>query len=266
MSGTAISYEGSMRTIKEAALILALGFALAFTATSASAAEINVMSAVAIKSALEELIAPFEAETGHKLTVIYGTAGAVLGRIQKGEPLDVAILPRPPLDELVQQSRAPENGLVRLLSSAVGVAVREGAQKPDISSSDALKRTLLAAKSIAYSDPSRGAISSLHLMKVLHQLGITEEVKAKTIHGLAPALVARGEAEIGVTMVPEILPVRGVILLGPLPEELQSTTDFVYFGVVVAGAKEPEAGRTLLQFLAGSKGAAVFKAKGLSPG
>jgi molybdate transport system substrate-binding protein len=259
-----------MRKITEAAFVgLKLGFASAglLAGASASAADIKVLSAIAVKAALDDLIAPFEAETGHKLSVVYGTGGGISVRLQNDEPVDVTILPKPPMDALVQQSKVPAAGLIRLLSSAVGVAVREGASKPDISSPDALKRSLLAAKSIAYGDPSRGGASGIHFVKVLDQLGITDEMKVKTtLFGRAPDLVARGEVEMAVTMVPEILPVSGVTFVGPLPEELQSKTDFVYFGAVVAGAKEIDAGRALLQFLISSKAAAVFRAKGMDPG
>ena len=229
-----------------------------------------MLSAVAVKSALDDLAANFERATGDKLTISYATAGEVIRRVQGGESADVTILPKPRMDELVQQSKImPGGSTANFASAAVGVAVRAGAPKPDISSPDALKRLLLAAKSISYADPAKGGASGVHFAGVLERLGIADEMKPKTklVPGPeAPDLAARGEVEIAVAMVPEILPVRGVDLVGPLPQELQNKTDFAYTAGILTEAKQPAAAKALIEFISGPAAAPVVKSKGLEPG
>ena len=228
-----------------------------------------MLSAVAVKSALDDLAANFERATGDKLTISYATAGEVIKRVQGGESADVTILPKPRMDELVQQGTITPASTANFASAAVGVAVRAGAPKPDISSPDALKRSLLAAKSISYADPAKGGASGVHFAGVLERLGIADEMKPKTklVPGPeAPDLAARGEVEIAVAMVPEILPVRGVDLVGPLPQELQNKTDFAYTAGILTEAKQPAAAKALIEFISGPAAAPVVKSKGLEPG
>jgi molybdate transport system substrate-binding protein len=242
---------------------------IALSIRPVDAAEVTVISAVAVKSALDDLAANFERSTGDKLTISYATAGEVIKRIEAGEIADLTILPRPRMDELVQQSKILPGSTVNFASAAVGVAVRAGAPKPDTSSPDALKRSLLATKSISYADPAKGGASGVHFAKVLERLGIVDEMKAKTklVPGPeAPDLAARGEVEIAVTMVPEILPVRGVDLVGPLPQDLQNKTDFAYVAGLLAAAKQPSAGKAFIQFISGPAAGPVVKSKGLDPG
>jgi molybdate transport system substrate-binding protein len=235
----------------------------------AAAAEVKVLSAAALKSSLDDLAGNLERRSGLRIMLNYGTAGDIKNRIQRGgESVDVTILSKPRMDELVQQGKVNADSVTKIASAAVGVAVRAGAPKPDISSSDALKRSLLAAKSISYTDPAKGGTSGIHFLQVLEQLGIAEEMKSKTIlaaGGRAPDLVARGEAEIGVTMVPEILSVTGVDFVGSLPQELQNTTDFVYLAGIVADSKEADAARAFIQFISGPIAAPIVKSKGLDP-
>lgn len=149
------------------------------------------------------------------------------------------------------------------------MAVRAGAPKPDISSPDALKRSLLAAKSISYADPAKGGASGVQFAHVLERLGIADEMKAKTklVPGPeAPDLAARGEVEIAVAMVPEILPVRGVDLVGALPQELQNITDFSYVAGTLVAAKQMAIAKALVQFITGQAAAPIVKSKGLEPG
>ena len=161
-----------------AALIVAsAGSALpmALNTRPADAAEV-----VAVKSALDDLAANFERNTGDKVTISYAVAGEVIKRVQAGESADVTILPKPRMDELVQQGKLLAGSTVNFASAAVGVAVRAGAAKPDISSADSLKRSLLAARSISYADPAKGGVSGIHFARVLERLGIADEMKPKT--------------------------------------------------------------------------------------
>jgi molybdate transport system substrate-binding protein len=261
------------RLIKERITVAGAAWAvlLSLSAGPANAAEVKVLSAVAVKSALDELAATFERSTGDKVTISYAVAGEVIKRVQTGESADVTILPKPRMDEPVQQGKVLAGSTVNFASAAVGVAVRVGAAKPDISSADALKRSLLAAQSISYADPAKGGVSGIHFARVLERLGIADEMKPKTklATGLeAPPwdLAARGEVEIAVAMVPELLPANGLDFVGPLPPDLQSKTDFVYVAGNLATAKQPSAGKALIQFISSPAAAAVVKSKGLEPG
>src|SRR5207245_4312909 len=151
---------------------LAISAPAGLSPTPVHAAEVKVLSAVAVKSALDELAGSFERATGNKLTVSYATAGEVVKRIAGGESADIVILPKPRLDELAQQSKIAPESATGFASAVVGVAVRTGAPKPDIGSPDALKRSLLAAKSISYADPAKGGASGIHFVRVLDRLGI----------------------------------------------------------------------------------------------
>lgn len=237
--------------------------------SAANAAEIKVLSAVAIKPALDDLALEFERSTGHKVTVAYATAGIIRDRIQGGETFDVAIMPRSAFDPLVTQGKIAPGSAVAVARSLVAVAVRAGAPKPDISSVEAFKRSLLAAKSIVYPDPTKGGATGIHAARVIERLGITNEMKPKTT--LTPAgeytqIVARGEAELAIVQPMVVLNVPGVELVGPLPEELQNKTDFVFLGGVGASAREAATAHAFLKYLLAPDAARVIKAKGMEPG
>ncbi len=237
--------------------------------TPAHAGEIKVLSAVAMRAAIDDLAREFERSTGNKPTIVYATSGVLRDRIQGGEVFDLAILPRPAMDPLVKQGKIVPDTVRLFARSAISVAVRVGAVKPDISTVEAFKRTILAAKSISYADPAKGAAGGIHFASVLERLGIAEEVKAKS--KLTPGaesvqVVARGEAEIAVANTPVILDELGVQLVGPLPEELQNTTDFVFFLGVGANAKEPETAKGFIKDLSRPEAARLIKAEGLDPG
>ncbi len=233
------------------------------------ASEIKVLSAVAMKAALDDLGPEFERKTGNKLVISYATAGVIKDRIQGGEMVDLTILPRPAMDPLVTQGKIVSDTVAIFATSAVSIAVRTGAPKPDISTVDAFKRAMLAAKSVSYADPAKGGGSGIHFANVLARLGIAEEMKPKT--KLVPGsesvqLVARGEAEIAAVNTPVILGEPGVDLVGPLPAALQNTVDFVFFVGVGANAKEPQEAKALLKYLLAPDAAHAIKAKGLEPG
>jgi molybdate transport system substrate-binding protein len=232
----------------------------------AKAAEVKVLTSVALTAALGELAPGFEKATGDKLNIVYGLAAEMKKRVLDGESADVILITRPMMEELQKQNKLAANSLVDVAGTPVAIGARAGARKPDISTADALKRTLLAAKSVAYSDPAKGGVSGVHFAHVLERLGIADQMKSKTIlvsGALAPELVAKGEAELGVGQASEIVPVAGVELVGPLPGELASTT--LFSAAVGADSKAAAAAKALIVFLTGPSAAPTFKAKGFEP-
>jgi len=171
------------------------------------------------------------------------------------------------MDELQKQDKFAPDSVVDIAGTAVALAVREGAPKPDISTVDALKQTLLNAKSIVYADPAKGGAAGVYFAHVVDRLGIADQLMSKTIlvpGAQAADMVASGEAEIGVGQTSEIVPVAGAQVLGPLPGELASTT--VFTGGVGVSSKNPDAAKSFLQFLGGSVAKPVLSAKGFHPG
>ena len=234
-------------------------------------AEIRVLSAVAMKTALDDLAREFERTGGHKITISYATASELRNRIQGGEFADVTILPRPVFEPLLAQGKVVPDSPVKFAQSSVGVSVRAGEPKPNISSADAVRRSLLAAKSIVYTDPTRGGASGVHFVRVLERLGIVEDMKPKTkftvVPGPGPAeVVAKGEAELAVSQAIDLIGVAGADYVGPLPPDLQNTSDFVFLAGVLASAQEPEAAKTFVQYLRTPDAARLIKTRGLTPG
>jgi molybdate transport system substrate-binding protein len=238
-------------------------------ASIATAAEIKVLSAVVMKPVLGDIVIEFERATGHKVIVDFATAGVLRNRIQGGEIADMTILPRPMMDALLKDAKVIRGSEVILARGTIGMAVRAGAQKPDISSVEGFKRSLLAAKLIVYGDPAQGSASGIQFARVLEQLGIVEEMKPKTkLASDAGSVdsVVKGEAEIAVAGSMALLSVPGADFVGPLPAELQNTTDFVYFAALLAGTKEADAARALIKYLLAPAAARLIKAKGMEPG
>ena len=235
----------------------------------AAAAEIKVLSAVAMRPALDELASQFERATGHRLTISYEVAGELRKRIESGEFGDVTILPRPWFEPLLTEGKIAAQSQMVIARSTVGVSVRLGAPKPDISSVAAVRQLLLAAASVVYADPARGGASGVHFVTVLEKLGIVEEMKPKTIlipGAGAAEVVARGEAQVAVSQTIDLIRVAGADYVGPLPPELQNTTDLVYSAGILTSAREPDAARALIKFLSGPEAARVIKERGMEPG
>ena len=245
--------------------ILRLSLALFLVqAGAANAAEVKVFSTIGVRSVMQELGPEFERTTGHKLTISFDVANALKRRIDAGESFDVAILTVPVMDDLIKQGKIVAETRVLVARGGMGLAVRAGAPKPDISSTEAFKRTLVNAKSIAY--PKEG-LTGLHMAKVLDRLGIAGVMGPKatlTGSGSPAELVSRGDAEIAAHIIPELLAVQGVELLGPLPPEVQ--TYIVLPGGVSASAMQPEAAREFLKFLTGPVAIPVIRSKGYEPG
>jgi len=256
--------------IRSLSLVAASSIAFIFllvVGNAAESAELKVLCANGMQTVMEDLAPKFERATGHKLAITFATGGETVKRAQGGEPADVVIAPQPGIGVLVKDGKAAAGNATAIASTGISVAVRKGTPKPDISSSEALKRALLAAKSITYLNPADGGASGIHFAKMLDRLGIANAMKSKTVFapkaGAVGALVASGEAEIGVIQYQLLFSVPGIEIVGPLPGDLQQTT--VFSAAIMAGAKEVEAGRTLVNFLLAPEGAAVIKAKGMDP-
>jgi molybdate transport system substrate-binding protein len=233
---------------------------------AANATEVRVLATVALTSALNELALQFERATGNKLTIDYSLVADIRRRILEGETADVIILSRSVMDELQNRGKLAPGTIESVAGSTVVVAVRAGAPKPDISTVDSFKRSLLAARSIVYADPAKGGLSGVHFAGVLDRLGIAEQVKSKTILVPGPQageVVASGDAEIGVAQRSEILPVAGAQSVGPLPGEFASMT--VFSAGIGADTHAPGAAKSLIRFLTGPTAGPVFKSKGLEP-
>jgi molybdate transport system substrate-binding protein len=231
---------------------------------SAEAAEIKVLTAGAFKQVLLALVPAYEKQTGNKVTVENDTVGAVVKRIKGGDTFDVVIVSPAAVDDLAKDGKVVAGSRSDLAKVGVGIVVKDGAARPDISSVEAFKRALIAAKSVAYIDPASGGSSGIFVDRLLDKLGIAGDVKpkAKLIPGGAVAdHIADGEAEIGVHQISEILPVKGVTLVGPLPAEIQNYT--VYAAGLGAQSKESDAAKALIKVLSGPDAAKVFQSKGM---
>jgi molybdate transport system substrate-binding protein len=253
--------EMRMTVLSAAILLMAAG-----APRGAAAAEIKVLTAGAFKQVLLMLVPDFEKQTGHKVIVQNDTVGALAKRIEGGEVFDLAVLTPAAVNDLSSKGKFVAGSRTNLGRVGVGVVVKEGAPKPDISSVDAFKKALLAAKSVAYIDPAAGGSSGIYVAGLLDRLGVAAEVKpkAKLIPGGAVAEhIARGEAELGIHQISEILPVKGVTLVGPLPADIQNYT--VYAAGLGAHGKESEAAKALLKTLSGPAAADVLKSKGMEP-
>src|SRR6202142_2526858 len=213
--------------------------------------ELAVYSSIGVRSAAEELFRQFETASGHKLAVTWGTAPMLVKRIEGGDTADVVVLSRASIDTLQKQGKIAPGSDVALASSGVGIAVKAGAPKPDISTPEALKRALLAAKSIAYSEPSAGGASGVYFAKLLERMGIAEEMKPKTKYpppgGFSANLLMTGEAELAVQQKPELLHVAGVEIIGLLPGDLNVVTEFAV--AIMTGGKNADAAAALIKML-----------------
>jgi molybdate transport system substrate-binding protein len=238
-----------MKSIVLCALLLAV--ALGIGIATAGAGELYVLSAGAMRSLVTELAAAYEKESGSTVKLTFGTVGVIRAKLAEAAPADVAIMTQEALVEMARRGAIAEGSWTAIGRTGIGVAVREGAPKPDISTPEALKQTLLATKSLAYIDPAQGGTSGIHFASVLQRLGIADAVKSKTtlVPGGYPAeLVARGEVELVVHQISEIVPVKGVTLVGPLPKDLQKVT--VYGAGVTVATTSRDAARAFVAFLA----------------
>jgi molybdate transport system substrate-binding protein len=240
------------------------GASILILGATADAADVKVMASAAIKEAYLELVPQFEKSTEHKVSTTWAGTVDMTKRLNAGEVFDLIIMAGPSIDEFIKQGKLVAGSRVDLAKSGVGVAVRAGAPKPDISSGDAVKRAMLAAKSIAYSTGPSG----VYLAALFQRMGIADQIKDKVKIG-APGvpigeIIARGEAEIGFQQVSELLPVAGINYIGPLPQDIQQIT--VFASGIHTAATQADAAKALVKFLTSPQAAPVIKKKGMEPG
>jgi molybdate transport system substrate-binding protein len=260
-----------MKKITRRKVGASIGAALACAILAAAAAradDLKVVTSGGFTAAYLELAPEYEAATHNKLATEFGpsmgtTHNAIPVRLERGEAIDVVILAAPALEDLIQQGKVRAGSRVDLVKSYIGMAVKAGATRPDISSTEALKRTLLAAKSIAYSDSASGVYLSTELFP---KLGIIEQIKGKSKKIEADpvgGVVATGEFEIGFQQISELRPVKGIDIVGPLPPGAQRIT--VFAAGIPTTAKHAEAAKALIQWLASPAAYAAIKKSGLEP-
>jgi molybdate transport system substrate-binding protein len=231
--------------------------------------EIVVLSTTAMKTAFEELAPAFAREIGCRLAVNLGPSSQLEKRLAEGEAPDVAIVTRAGAEDLIARGRGIADSIADVARSFIGVCVAHGAPAPDLSSAETFRRAMLSAKSVAMSKPVGGGASGAHMAKVFAALGIAAAIEKKAIYGaggpssLVGLIVERGDAEIGIQQMAELLAVPGVDIVGPLPDAVQSITQFT--ALVPSAAPHPEGGRVVIGFLRQPAAKAVIKAKGLEP-
>lgn len=252
-----------MKTRFVSAVASIMGACLLMLAGMAHSSEIKVMATVAVKETFLELAQQFETSSGHKVVPVWSASTDITKRVKAGETADIVIVGAGAIDELITSGKLLPGSRVDLMTSGIGVAVRAGAPKPDISSQEALKRTLLSAKSIGYST----GLSGVYMNSLFQRMGIADELKPK-LKQAPPAsmvgeMVARGEVDIGFHQVSELIHVAGIDYLGPLPPEIQQITTFSS-GIHV-GAKDPAAAKAFVDFLHSPSAAPVIKRNGMQP-
>ena len=262
-----------MSTMGSRVMTAILALLAGLCAEAAAAAEIKVLCAGAMRGVMQQLAPDFQKSSGDQLVIEYATAGKVEEKVAADEAIDVAILTKPRAEKLVRAAKLVGGTTTVLARVPIGLAVKKGAPHPDISSVEAFKHTLLDARSIAYVDPASGGTSGIHMAQMLEKLGIAAELKSK-IRLVAPSagqssprvgeVVERGEAEIGIQPISELMEVPGIDVVGALPADLQSA-DLVYMAGSPATSEQPLAAKALIDFLAAPSAAPVYKANGMEP-
>jgi molybdate transport system substrate-binding protein len=237
---------------------------VALGTTTAHAAEIKVIASAAVKEILLDLIPAFEKSSGHKAITIWAGTEAITKRISDGEVVDIVLIAAPNIDKLISEGRLVAGTRADVAKSGIGVALRAGLAKPDISSGEAVKKAVLAAKSVAYSSGPSG----FYLADLFKKMGIADQIKDKvkqTPSGVQVGeVVARGEADLGFQQVSELLHLKGIQYLGPLPADIQHVT--VFSAGLHTAATAPDAARTLVKFLTAPEAGPIIKRTGMEPG
>jgi molybdate transport system substrate-binding protein len=229
--------------------------------------ELKVLSSTAMKTSLDELAPPFERATGFAPSFTFAPSARIAKMVSDGEFCDAVIATGPGLDDLIKQGRVVDGSRTDIARSAMALAVQKGAPRPDISTVEGFKRTMLAAKSLGMSNPVGGGQSGANLVRIFEQLGITEQMKPKCFYGpggpagLIGNFLLRKEVEIGIQQLPELMAVPGIEIVGPLPDGIQSKTVFA-IGVSTA-AQHPDGARALIEHLKTPEAAKVMRAKGM---
>jgi molybdate transport system substrate-binding protein len=250
-----------MRFLSAACAALAL---VAAAASPALSAELKIFGSRVTKMLVDDIGPQFEKATGHKLVVVTDVAAVMKRRIEQGEAFDLAVLVNYQTDDLINKGKLVADTRADLMKAGIGVAVKRGAPKPDIATLEAFKQTLLAAKSITY---LKEGASTIYLDKLLARMGIADALRDKTVRPPTESvseLVAAGEVELGIIVIPNILSVAGAQLVGPIPEEVQSY--IVFTGAVAANSPNQQAARDLIAFLKSPVGLQSIKTKGMVGG
>jgi molybdate transport system substrate-binding protein len=246
--------------------VAVLALALAGSHSARAQSEVTLIAPGGIRAAIEQLIPGYESKTGNKVKATFGSGNGTKKQVASGEAFDVPVV-QPPYPEVIASGNVVASSATTLASVSVGVAVKKGAPKPDISSPQAVKKMLLAAKSISYPSASGGAAAGVSFEETLEKLGITEQIQPsiKRAQGGAGAMAmtAKGETEIGLTFLSEMED-PGIDVVGPLPKEISAPT--VLVGFVSSHAKDPAAAKALLEYLSSPEAASVYKAHGMQPG
>jgi molybdate transport system substrate-binding protein len=240
------------------------GLFVVAAACSARADEIKLLTAGAYKPVLAELVPSFEKQSGHHVTIANDTAGALVRRINGGEAFDLVILSQEALEKMLGDRKIVDDSITPLAKVGIGVAVRLGAATPDISTAEAFRRTLLAARAVAYVDPASGGTSGIYLTQLFQRLGILSQIRQKSVlvvGGLAAQRVGSNEADIALQQASELLTVPGVRFVGPIPDVLQNYT--TYCAAVGLRAKDSTAVTELIAWLASNELAPLLRAKGM---
>jgi molybdate transport system substrate-binding protein len=235
---------------------------------SVQAAEVHALITTAIKDVVDQLEPRFAKDAGDAVVVSYGPSGGVARRFLGGEPADLIVIDSAAVDGLIKQGKVMP-GRIDLATTGIGICVRKGAPHPDVSTPEALKRALLAAKTIGHTDPAGGGITALHIQKMFERLGIAAEIAPKIRlaaggpNGRVSILVSSGEAEIGLQQVSELMSNPDVEVIGMLPPELQQIT--IYSAGIATGAKNVDGAKAFIAALAAPSAKPAFKASGLDP-
>jgi molybdate transport system substrate-binding protein len=231
--------------------------------STAQAAEVRVMAANAVKEALVEIVPAFERSSGHKVTTIWGGTEGLAKRVSGGEVVDIVIIAAPNIDKLILEGKLVSGSRTDFAKSGVGIAVRTGLPKPDISSSEAVKRAVLAANSVAYSSGPSG----FYIADLFKKMGIADQIKSKVKQppsGIQVGeLLARGDADLGFQQISELLHAKGIDYLGPLPADIQNIT--VYSAGLHTASPAPDAGKQLVKFLTAPEARPIIKKIGMEP-
>jgi molybdate transport system substrate-binding protein len=249
------------------ALLLAGAVGAVLCTNAARAAELKLLTAGAFKATVLALLPDYERTSGNKVLLENDTVGGLMKRIEAGEKFDVVVMTPETVDKLTGEGKVMSGSHTNLARVGVGVMVKTGANKPDISTVDAFKKAVLEAKSVSFIDPASGGSSGIYIAKLLERLGISDQVKPKEKlkqGGNVSDYVESGEAELGIHQISEILPHAGVTLVGPLPREIQNYT--VYAAGIGAGTQNADAAKALIASLVGPSAQALFKSKGMEPG
>lgn len=248
-------------------LLLAGVMGAALCTTAAGATELKLLTAGAFKSTVMALVPQFEKTSGNTVSVANDTVGALMKRIAAGESFDVVVMTPQAVDKLTAEGKVMSGSRTSLARVGVGVMVKAGAARPDISTVDAFKKALLDAKSVSFIDPASGGSSGIYVEKLLERLGIADQIKPKEKlkqGGAVADYVESGQAELGIHQISEILPHAGVTLVGPLPKEIQHYTE--YAAGIAASTQHADAARALIASLSGLSAKALFKSRGMEPG